>query len=195
MTGKDEKTRAIIEKADDLVSIGRYADARMILERLVRSRASGYAQGVIPLALLLERAGEIEGAADSYRIGVASKDPIEAPQAAINLGCLLRDDAHDLEGACLAFERALAFNTSETSLAAENNLAFIEQMEGKTAAAEDRYLRVIGSHKCDMNPIVHLFGFIDTIGGPLMVPQGRADGCGCPAVSPAGARRRRHPST
>lgn len=146
----------MIQAAQELVSHGDCDAARQLLEPVVVSRASGYAEAIIPLALLYERAGDLEDAARLYRLGVESGHPRVGPQAAINLGCLLRDDVGDLPAARAAFEQAAVSVSPDLMAAAELNLAAVSRMQGYQDQAEEGYRRVAASQQPDFAPVAML---------------------------------------
>ncbi len=151
-----KQSESILEEAIELVGVGDRRGARRLLEPFVESRGPGYAQAVIPLALLMERAGEMESAARLYRIGMDSGDSIEGPQAAINLGCLLRDDLGDLGGAREAFEQAARSGHRDITPAAINNLAAVARLQGNANETELQYRQVVASEHPDYAPVAML---------------------------------------
>jgi len=166
MQKHDKKSEAILEEAKQLVAVGDRGRARQLLQPFVESQVPGYADAVIPLALLMERAGDLEGAARIYRMGMDSGDSIEGPQAAINLGCLLRDDLSDFGGAREAFEQAARSGHRDFTPAAINNLAAIAQRQENTNEAERRYREVVASAHPDYAPVamLNLAGVLESVG-------------------------------
>lgn len=166
MRNHNKQSESILEEAKELVAVGDRGRARELLQPFVESQVPGYADAVIPLALLMERAGDLESAARMYRMGMDSGDSIEGPQAAINLGCLLRDDLGDLGGAREAFEQAARSGHRDFTPAAINNLAAIAQLQENTNEAEHGYRQVVASAHPDYAPIamLNLAAVLDRVG-------------------------------
>jgi Tfp pilus assembly protein PilF len=108
----------------------------------------------------------VTGAVRTYQIGIDSGDPDVSLQAAINLGCLLRDDFHDLPGARAAFELVAASRHPGYAPHAWNNLAYIAQLEGNCGEAERRYREAVASLHPDAGPwaMVNLARLLEDVG-------------------------------
>jgi len=103
------------------------------------------------LGLLLEAAGDLEGAEAAYREAAASDDPDQAPKAARNLGLLLKDRG-DHDGAAAAYRQAIASGHSDQAPKAANNLGFLLAQTGDLDGAVAAYRWAVDSGHRDQAP-------------------------------------------
>jgi Flp pilus assembly protein TadD/predicted Ser/Thr protein kinase len=103
------------------------------------------------LGLLLEAAGDLEGAEAAYREAAASDDPDQAPKAARNLGLLLKDRG-DRDGAAAAYRRAIASGHPDQAPKAANNLGFLLAQSGDLDGAVAAYRWAVDSGHRDQAP-------------------------------------------
>ncbi len=103
------------------------------------------------LGLLLEAAGDLEGAEAAYREAAASDDPDQAPKAARNLGLLLKDRG-DQDGAVAAYRQAIASGHPDQAPKAANNLGFLLARTGDLDGAVAAYRWAVDSGHRDQAP-------------------------------------------
>ncbi|HEX6676972.1 MAG TPA: serine/threonine-protein kinase, partial [Actinomycetes bacterium] len=114
-------------------------------------RADGPEPATADLGLLLEAAGDLEGAEAAYREAAASDDPDQAPKAARNLGLLLKDRG-DHDGAAAAYRRAIASGHHDQAPKAANNLGFLLAQAGDLDGAVAAYRWAVDSGHRDQAP-------------------------------------------
>jgi len=103
------------------------------------------------LGLLLEAAGDLEGAEAAYREAAAGDDPDQAPKAARNLGLLLKDRG-DLDGAVAAYRQAIGSGHPDQAPKAANNLAYLLARMGDVEGAVAAYRWAADSGHPDQAP-------------------------------------------
>lgn len=88
------------------------------------------------LGTIHQQRGAVAEATEAYRRAMETKDAIFGPKAATNLGFVLANDLHDLQGARQAFQVAIASGDPQQAQIAAQNLRAMDELDRARSAGK-----------------------------------------------------------